>query len=127
MELSVFLQFIKEHPSHAMPILIVGGISVAIVIERFFTLYVRYSMGNTDGFFEKISQLVLNAQINKASELCDRYGSKPIASVVKSALTRSHLPEGLIRDGIQLTVQNCSKSILKRTAYLATSANVATL
>lgn len=127
MELSVFITFIREHFAHAAPILLVGAITFSIVIERCYTLYFDYPMKDTDGFFEKISALVTSAQISQAAELCDKFPKKPVANVIKAALSRAHLPEGLIRDGIQLTMQNSSKAILKRTSYLATGANVATL
>lgn len=127
MESSGLLTFIREHFAHAAPILAVGALSLVIIFERCYTLFYRYPMPDVEGYFEKITALVMQAKIPEAAALCDKYESKPIANVVKSALARAHLPEGLIRDGIQLTMQNSSKRILKRTSYLATTANVATL
>lgn len=122
-----FLSFIKDHFAHAAPILASGALALAIIVERIYSLYFHYPMWNTEGFFKKISALVMKANIAEAAQLCDKYRSKPAANVVKAALVRSHLPEGLIRDGIQLSLQKCSRSVLKRTSYLATIANVATL
>jgi len=69
----------------------------------------------------------MKTDIAEAARLCDKYRRKPVANVVKAALQRAHLPEGLIRDGIQLSLQNCTRAILKRTSFLATIANVSTL
>jgi biopolymer transport protein ExbB len=121
------MAFIKEHFLHVVPILASAALALAIILERTYALYVRYPLWGTEGFFEKISTHVMSANIGEAAKLCDRYRRKPLANVVKAALSRSHLPEGLIRDGIQLSLQKCSRSVLKRTSYLATIANVATL
>lgn len=127
MEIGIFITFIKEHFMHAAPILFVGALTFAIVIERTYMLFIHYPMKSQEAFFEQISNFVMKAQINEASKTCDQFPSKPAAHLVKAAMSRAHLPEGLIRDGIQLVLQKASLSILKRTSYLATGANVATL
>lgn len=121
------LTFIREHFGHVAPILVVGALSLGIVIERSFTLFVRYPIGNFDRFFDKLSNLVMSARIADASKFCDGYGSKPVAQIAKSAIERAHLPENLIQDGVQLAIQDCTAAIMKHTAFLATAANVATL
>jgi biopolymer transport protein ExbB len=122
-----FIAFIKDHFLHAAPLLACGAFALAIMIERSYSLYLRYPMRNMERFFNDLSSHVMKANIAEAARLCDRHKRKPAANVVKAALQRAHLPEGLIRDGIQLSLQNCSRAILKRTSYLATIANVATL
>ncbi len=121
------LNFVRDHFFHAAPILFVGALALAICVERFFALYLYYPMGRIEDFFTKVNNLVMQAKIDEAAALCDDYRRKPVANVVKSALQRAHLPEGLIRDGIQLSLQKSSRAILKRTSFLATIANVATL
>jgi biopolymer transport protein ExbB len=127
MELTTFLTFVKEHFTHAAPILIVGCAAMAIFLERTYSLFVQYPMLNNDKFFSHIADLVMKVQVGEAVRHCDHYRRKPLANVVHAGLSRAHLPEGLIQDGIQLALQKCSRSILKRTPYLATIANVATL
>lgn len=127
MELTTVLAFVKEHFMHAAPILIVGGVALAIFVERTYSLFFYYPMMSTDKFFSHVASLVMKAEVGEAIRYCDRYRRKPLASVVHAGLSRAHLPEGLIQDGIQIALQKCSRSILKRTAYLATIANVATL
>ncbi len=121
------LDFIRDHFAHAAPILFVGAMGVAIILERFFALFLYYPMSRVENFFTKVGTLVMSAKFTEATQFCDSYKRKPVANVMKSALERAHLPEGIIRDGIQLAQQKCARAILKRTSYLATIANVATL
>jgi biopolymer transport protein ExbB len=122
-----FINFIKTGFYHVAPILLAGLFGVMIIVERAYSLYVSYPLRNPEAFFEKISALVMSGKQSEAIAACDRYKEKPIAKIVKTALTRSHLPEGLIQDGIHLTLSKCTQTLLKRTSFLATIANVATL
>jgi biopolymer transport protein ExbB/TolQ len=122
-----FLTFIRENLAHAAPILVAGAISLAIVLERCFTLFFRYPMKNTERFFAQISKLVAAGQIPEAMTLCDRNAGSLPCRVVKTALGRAHLPEGVIQDGLLLTIQQCNHQVMKRTNFLTTFANVATL
>lgn len=121
------ISFVRDNLAHAGPILFIGAIGVAIVFERFFALFLYYPLLRAEHFYEKISDLVMSAKIDEAAQYCDNHSRKPVANVMKAALQRAHLPEGLIRDGVQMSLQKCSRAILKRTSFLATIANVATL
>lgn len=121
------LSFIQNHFWHAFPLLIAAVFAVAIIAERYKTLCVTYSMNNPQGFFEKISELLLQGKTAEAVALCDQYPSKPLSKVVKSALIRAHLPETMIHHGLEHAVGENTQTIHKRTSFLATIANVATL
>ena len=121
------ITFIRDNLLHAGPIVFVGVLGLAIIAERAFALFVYYPLVRVEHFYEKVTDLVMNAKIDEAAQYCDGHKRKPVANVVKAALSRAHLPEGLIRDGVQLSLQRCSRAVLKRTSYLATIANVATL
>lgn len=127
MESSAFLLFVKEHFSHAAPILAAGALAIAIVIERVYALYVHYPVHNLNHFFAELGSRILKSDIAEATKYCQRFRRKPLAHVVNAGLERAHLPEDLIREGIQIALQDCTHSISKRTNYLATIANVATL
>ncbi|MBI2712464.1 MAG: MotA/TolQ/ExbB proton channel family protein, partial [Bdellovibrio sp.] len=120
-------EFIKDNLFHVLPILIVGGFGLAIIIERFRALYQAYPISNPDDFFNTITNFVMAGKLREATEHCDRYSSKPVARVVKTALLRAHLPETVIEDGLQVATSEASQTIQKRTGFLATIANVATL
>lgn len=122
-----FLNFITEHFWHAFPILVCGAIAMAITIERFWALFLYLPMNNAEGFFDQIAGYIMKAQFSEAVKLCEMNNRKPTANVTLAALTRAHLPESVIQDGLQLAVQKAMRTIQKRTPYLATIANVATL
>lgn len=121
------LEFIKGNFFHVLPLLAAAGFAVSIMIERTKTLAVKYPMKNSQGFFDRIRDLVFAGRTGEAVSLCDQYPEKPVAKIVKGALLRAHLPESSIEHGIEIAVNDASLGIKKRTAYLATIANVATL
>lgn len=121
------LEFIKNEFWHVAPILVAGAVAIAIIIERARTLFVTFPIKDTEGFFAKVRELVLAGKTAEAIALCDRLPGKPAAQVVKQALLRAHQPESLIEHGIALELGRATQSISKRTSFLATIANVATL
>ena len=121
------MEFIRTSFWHVAPILLAGAFAAAIMVERFQALFLKYPISNAQDFFDKITDLVLRGKLPDAVALCDRYQTKPAARVVKQALLRAHQPESLIEHGLQIAVADAVKAIQKRTVFLATIANVATL
>ncbi len=121
------MEFIRTNFWHVMPILLSGAFAMAIMMERFQALFLKYPIQNTQDFFDRLTDMVLRGKVPDAVALCDRYPSKPAARVVKQALLRAHQPESLIEHGLQIAVGDAVKSVQKRTVFLATIANVATL
>jgi biopolymer transport protein ExbB len=122
-----FLEFIMSNLSHTAPLLIAGAIAIAILVERSKALFKTYPIQNADGFYDKITELVMSGRIGDAIAVCDRMPEKPAAAVVKQGLLRAHQPENLIEHGIELAVGEASLKIQMRTSFLATIANVSTL
>jgi biopolymer transport protein ExbB len=122
-----FSEFLTNNIGHVFPILIAAAFAVAIVVERSVALFSRYPVHNQDGFIEKITSLVMANKMAEALALCDRYPAKPSAQVVKQALLRAHQPETLIENGLEITVNKATQAIQRRTQFLSTIANVATL
>jgi biopolymer transport protein ExbB len=122
-----FLDFIRTSFWHVAPILLAGGIAVAIILERTRALFSVYPLKDPREFYDKLSDLVVAGKIAEAISLCDRYQHKPVAQVMKQALLRSHQPETLIEHGLQIAVGDANQAIQRRTSFLATIANVATL
>ena len=120
-------EFIRDNFMHVAPILVAAGIALAIIIERSQTLFKTYSLENSEGFFDKVRELVSNGKTNEAVALCNQFAGKPCAEVIKTALERAHQPEELIMNAIELSRNKYAERIQKRTSYLATIANVATL
>ncbi len=122
-----FFDFMKNNFGHVLPILIAGAVAIAIAVERIVALFKIYPIHNMDAFFARISDLVMQDKISEAVSVCDQLSGKPSAQVVKLALLRAHQPEELIENGLGISVNKAAQSIQKRTQFLATIANVATL
>ncbi len=122
-----FFEFLRTGFWHIAPLLVAAVFAVAIIAERMRALYNIYPIKDTQGFFDKLTDLVMAGKLGEAIALCDRFPSKPLAQIAKQALLRAHQPESLIEHGIQLAVGDATAAIQKRTAFLATIANVATL
>lgn len=122
-----FFQFLKDHFWHALPILVAGSFAIAIIAERVRALFYVYPIQNVQGFFDKLTEYVLAGKIGEAIALCDRFPEKPTAVIAKQALLRAHQPEPLIEQGIALAVGEATQRVQRRTSFLATIANVATL
>ncbi len=122
-----FLEYLKTGFLHVAPILIAGAFAIAIIVERTRALFQAYPIKDQAAFFEKIRELVMSGKVSDAISLCDTMPAKPTAKVVKSALLRAHQAETLIEHGLQIQVAEVTATIQKRTSFLATIANVATL
>jgi len=122
-----FIDFLKNNFFHVAPILVSAAIAAVIIFERIQTLFKTYTLHNTEGFLSQIKVLVTKGRNNDALALCMQYSGKPTAEVVKAALERAHQPEELVINTIEYTRNQYAEKIQKRTSYLATIANVATL
>jgi biopolymer transport protein ExbB/TolQ len=122
-----FFEFLKTSFFHVAPILAAAAIALAIIVERSKALFSTYPIKEQQAFYDKIRDLILHGKTGEAVSLCDRYPAKPAAQVMKQALLRAHQPESLIEQGLQIAVGDATLAITKRTSFLATIANVATL
>ena len=107
--MSGFFEFIRTNWLHVAPILAAGAFAIAIMLERTRALFQAYPIRDAQGFFDKVTELVLAGKLGDAIALCDRYGHKPAAKVVKQGLLRAHQPEPLIEQhlcgaGVAVTV-----------------------
>jgi biopolymer transport protein ExbB/TolQ len=125
--MSGFLDFLKTGFFHVAPILLAATIAVAIIIERTRALFLVYPLRDKQAFFDKIRDLVLAGKTVEAVSVCDRLQAKPAAQIVKQALLRAHQAETLVEHGLQIAVSDATQVVAKRTSFLATIANVATL
>ncbi|MBI4925384.1 MAG: MotA/TolQ/ExbB proton channel family protein [Bdellovibrio sp.] len=125
--MSAFFEFMRVSFWHVLPILVAGAFALAIMIERYRALFKIYPLSDVQGFFDKVTDFILNGKLGEAISHCDRYPMKPMAQVTKQALLRAHQPDNLIEQGIELAVGEWTSGIQKRTTFLATIANVATL
>ena len=122
-----FFAFIQDHFAHAAPVLLAAVFGIAIMIERMRALVQVYPLKDSRAFMQKIEEFVSRNEMAQAVALCDQHIEKPVARVVKAALLRSHLPDEAVEQGLGIAVSEENQKIAKRTPFLATIANVATL
>lgn len=112
---------------HVSPVLLAGVFAISIIMERSKSLFKTYPLHDQQGFLDKISEMILRGQTGEAVALCEKYPKKPLAQITRAALVRAHLPEPMIAHGIEYALGEATHVVQKRTQYLATIANVATL
>ncbi len=125
--MSAFFEFLRDHFLHAAPILAAGVLAAAIILDRARHLYITYPLNDIAGFFDRLSELYFSGKTDEAIALCDRFHEKPAARVVKQALVRANQPEELVRNRVEIEVNESVQTLQKRTSFLAMLANVATL
>jgi len=120
-------QSILENLIHVGPLVTLGVFACAISIERFFALFTAYPLRNAEQFFEAIQTMINDNKVSEALALCDRRQKSPAAQVVREGILRINQTEDVIENGLGMAVSEAQERIQKRTGYLATIANVATL
>jgi biopolymer transport protein ExbB len=112
--------------SHLLPIILVGAVSLAIIIERVYALYWRYPI-DSHSFLNEVKQKILSNDVAGALQYCSSQGSALAPKVVKAGLLRASRDNRQIQAAIEIVVHEGVGNIRKRIAYLAMLANVATL
>lgn len=120
-------QFLTGHFWHALPILVAAVLALGITLERTRALFLVYPIRDTKAFFSKLRDYVMADRLAEAIAFCDQHKGKPMAQVVREGLLRAHQPEVVIEDGLSIALSEVGQKIHKRTQFLATIANVATL
>ncbi len=120
------VKFFTAGGAFMFPILLVGAISAAIAIERYITL-TKMGVRNRSTW-ARVEPTLASADFEKARELTSKDES-PIARVLSMGLAL----QGAVRrrDDVEKAMQESMMEVVpqleKRTHYLATAANVATL
>ncbi|MFC2150294.1 MotA/TolQ/ExbB proton channel family protein [Calditrichota bacterium] len=127
-----FHQFNPEMPGYAFfwLILVFLVIAIAIMIERFYYIWIRSNV-NAERFMGEIRKLVTAGDFKKAIALCKAAGQKSLPLVVHKALIIADQSEIIDFRAVQNAVDEAFLEIVprmqKRTGWLATFANVGTL
>jgi biopolymer transport protein ExbB len=121
------LEMIQKNWVHMGPILGVGFVAVLLILDRFRVLFIKFSFNSSNSFFEQLRSMLHDNRHSEALALCDRYRDKPVAMVAKEGLLRMQQPEEIVQHGLEIAVSEAISQVQKRTNYIATIANVATL
>ncbi|MES2743955.1 MAG: MotA/TolQ/ExbB proton channel family protein [Bdellovibrionota bacterium] len=102
-------------------------VSLALVIERCYRLWMVYDLVNSDGFMAMVQKMVMNNSIENAIRLCKKARPKLLPHVLAEGLKRSNDSTQEITNAVDQAVLTVLPKITTRVAMLATTANVATL
>jgi len=108
-------------------ILAVLVISLGLVIERSYRLWMEFDLINSDGFMAMVQKMVMNNSIENAIRLCKKARPKLLPYVLAEGLKRSNDSTQEINNAIDYAVLTVVPKVNKTVAFLATTANVATL
>ena len=108
-------------------ILAVLVISLALVVERSYRLWMEYDLVNSDGFMAMVQKMVMNNSIENAIRLCKKARPKLLPYVLAEGLKRSNDSTQEIANAVDQAVLTVVPKIQKTVSFLATTANVATL
>lgn len=120
------VKFFTAGGAYMFPILLVGAVAIAIAIERYITLAMMSARNRRT--WSRVEPALTSGDFDKARELTSKDDS-PIARVLNMGLAL----QGAVRrrDDVEKAIQESMMEIVpqleKRTHYLATLANVATL
>src|SRR5882762_11244236 len=120
------VKFFTAGGAYMFPILLVGAVAIAITIERYITLAMMSARNRRT--WSQVEPALTSGDFDKARELTSKDDS-PIARVLNMGLAL----QGAVRrrDDVEKAIQESMMEIVpqleKRTHYLATAANVATL
>src|SRR6266403_484436 len=120
------VKFFTAGGAYMLPILLVGAVAIAIAIERYITLAMMSARNRRT--WSRVEPALTSGDFDKARELTSTDES-PIARGLNMGLAL----QGAVRrrDDVEKAIQESMMEIVpqleKRTHYLATAANVATL
>lgn len=103
-----------------------SGIALAIIVERFFFILIRYNI-NGPAFMTQIQKLVNAGNVERAIQLCKAAPTAALSRVILAGLSRAGKPEREIQDSVDEVALEILPKLQKRTQYLMMIANVATL
>jgi biopolymer transport protein ExbB/TolQ len=103
--------------------ILVSILALAVMIERAYMLYLKYSV-DAKKFFAEIQKRVLADKVEEAIRMCD---STPLAIVVKAGLMKADFRVIDIEQAMDEASLEAIPIIEKRTPYLAMLSNAAVL
>jgi len=109
-----------------LPILMVSIGALALIIERVYTLWLRYRL-DEEGFVKGLIHALDEQDFAGALEECARAENNPLSRVLRAGLLKVHRSDKEIERAMEEEMLRTAPTIRKRIGYLATLGNVATL
>jgi biopolymer transport protein ExbB/TolQ len=109
-----------------IPIALMSVVGLAVIVERFFFLFLRHNI-NATVFMEEIKRNVQTGHIDAAIRICNTSSNSALARVIKEGLTRANRSPDEIQNAIEEISLEVIPEITKRGTLLQNIANIATL
>ncbi len=109
-----------------LPIMMVSIAALALIIERVYTLWLRYRL-DEEGFVKGLMHALDEQDFAGALEECARAENNPLSRVLRAGLLKVHRSDKEIERAMEEEMLRTAPTIRKRIGYLATLGNVATL
>ncbi len=107
-------------------ILLVSVFTLTLIIERAYALWFRFRI-DAPQILGRVLSFVDANNYSRAIEVCNAQKDHPVYTVLKSGLLKANRSDLEIRRALEHTTMKIGPQVQKRTHYLATLANVATL
>ncbi len=109
-----------------LPILMVSVAALALILERVYTLWVRYRI-DEEGFLKGLLHALDEQDFAGALEECARSEKNPLSRVLRAGLLKVHRSDKEIERAMEEEMLRAAPVIRRRINYLATLGNIATL
>jgi biopolymer transport protein ExbB/TolQ len=120
-----FSAALKTNPYFLVANMVVSGIVLTVVIERFIFQQTKYRV-NSEEFFAQVRKLVAAGNIDRAIKLCEA-GDFPILQLIKTGLTHANKGPDEIDAALSEKLQELKPKVEARVGALWSLANIATL
>jgi biopolymer transport protein ExbB len=101
-------------------------LSIAVSLERFVRLFMRYNVNGASFMFE-VQKYILANDMDGAIRLCNGTGEAALPKIIKAGLQRASRDEAQIQNAIDAASLEVIPKLERRLSYLALIANLATL
>lgn len=120
------MEFLSKGGFFMWPILMVSMAGLALILERAFTLWIRFRLDGR-GLLAAVLDRVDRGDFPGALEECSRASGHPLGRVIRAGLLKAHRSDREIEMAMEEEMLRTTPALRKRINYLATFGNIATL
>ncbi len=120
------MEFLSKGGFFMWPILMVSMAGLALILERAFTLWIRFRLDGR-GLLAAVLDRVDRGDFPGALEECGRASGHPLGRVIRAGLLKAHRSDREIEMAMEEEMLRTTPALRKRINYLATFGNIATL
>jgi biopolymer transport protein ExbB/TolQ len=120
------LEMLQKGGPFMIPLAIASLVALALIFDRLFHLYIRYSI-NAPRLLDEVSRRAEVGDFRGALQVLTGQGKHPLAEVMRAGLLKADRSDREIQRSMEEAMVRHTPVVTKRTNYLSMIANVATL